>query len=160
MSESRNDVLATLSDELQTSLNTYAHVTEQPIAWGDMDAFRHVNNVVFYRYSETARIEYLHALDLFRADTTTVLAKSSCTYLSPVVYPDTLFIGVQVTRLGTTSLTMQYAYFSSAQNKQVASGEAVLVRLNSEGNAKSAWTKAERQAILALEKQVGNQPEV
>ena len=32
-----------------------------PIRWGDMDALGHVNNTVYFRYMEQARIEWLHA---------------------------------------------------------------------------------------------------
>lgn len=33
-------------------------VTEIPVAWGEMDALQHVNNVVYFRYFETARIDF------------------------------------------------------------------------------------------------------
>ena len=35
--------------------------TRQSIRWGDMDAFGHVNNTVYFRYMEQARLEWLHA---------------------------------------------------------------------------------------------------
>ena len=41
--------------------------TEIPIQWGDMDAFSHVNNVIYIRWFETARIE---------------LAPNFCTYFA------------------------------------------------------------------------------
>ncbi len=28
------------------------HVTTMPIRWGDMDAYGHVNNTVYFRYME------------------------------------------------------------------------------------------------------------
>jgi acyl-CoA thioester hydrolase len=40
----------------------YPVVVEIPVAWGDMDYFRHVNNIVFFRYFESARIEYLERI--------------------------------------------------------------------------------------------------
>jgi acyl-CoA thioester hydrolase len=33
-----------------------------PIRWGDMDAMGHVNNTVYFRYFETIRIEWMHAI--------------------------------------------------------------------------------------------------
>ena len=33
-----------------------------PIRWGDMDAYGHVNNTVYFRYMEQARVEYLEQL--------------------------------------------------------------------------------------------------
>jgi acyl-CoA thioester hydrolase len=33
-----------------------------PVQWGEMDAYRHVNNVVYFRYFENARAAYFHAV--------------------------------------------------------------------------------------------------
>jgi acyl-CoA thioester hydrolase len=37
------------------------HVTHIPIRWGDMDAYGHVNNTVYFRYMEQARVEWLES---------------------------------------------------------------------------------------------------
>ena len=34
------------------------HTMRMPIRWGDMDAMGHVNNTVYFRYLETARIAW------------------------------------------------------------------------------------------------------
>ena len=49
-------------------LSIYPVVHEQTVAWGDMDAFGHVNNVQYYRYIESARIAYLMVLNIFEND--------------------------------------------------------------------------------------------
>ena len=36
----------------------YPVVLNQDIIWGDMDAFGHINNSVYFRYFEDARIAY------------------------------------------------------------------------------------------------------
>ena len=33
-----------------------------PIRWGDMDAMGHVNNTTYFRYMETVRIDWMHAI--------------------------------------------------------------------------------------------------
>jgi acyl-CoA thioester hydrolase len=33
-----------------------------PIRWGDMDAMKHVNNTVYFRYLETVRIDYFQSI--------------------------------------------------------------------------------------------------
>ena len=38
------------------------HTSRLPIRWGDMDALGHVNNTVYFRYMEQARIEWVRAL--------------------------------------------------------------------------------------------------
>ncbi len=141
------------------ALAEFASIYVQPVIWNDMDAFNHVNNVVYYRYAESARINYLQQIGAFSDEVTTVLAQSSCSYLKPVVYPDTLLVGVRTKKLGNTSIVMEYCYYSQAQQTVVATGDSVLVRLNKDASAKLAWTEAERDTILAFEKTANYTPE-
>lgn len=140
-------------------LSHYPVIHHQPIHWGEMDAFNHLNNVVYYRYAESARIGYLQALGMFDGSMITVLAQSSCQYLRPVIYPDTLLLGVRCQRLGRTSIVMEYSYYSMAQQAVVATAEAVVVRLDSNGSDKLPWTVEERERLLALEAKFGHTPE-
>lgn len=149
------DVLNTSHPE---ALAHYPIIHHQPIHWGEMDAFNHLNNVVYYRYAESARIGYLQALGMFDGNMVTVLAQSSCQYLRPVTYPDTLLLGVRCQRLGNTSIVMEYSYYSTAQNAIVATAEAIVVRLDGEGKDKLPWTQEERERLLALEETVGHIP--
>ena len=142
------------------ALAHYPVIHHQPIHWGEMDAFNHLNNVVYYRYAESARIAYLQKLGMFDGSMVTMLAQSSCQYLSPVTYPDTLLLGVRCQRLGTTSIVMEYSYYSGMQQKIVATAEAVIVRLDSAGEQKLAWTEDERARLLRLEKSVGHTPDL
>ena len=138
----------------------YPIIHHQPIHWGEMDAFNHLNNVVFYRYAESARIVYLQALGMFDGSMVTVLAQSSCQYLRPVTYPDTLLLGVRCQRLGNTSIVIEYSYYSCAQKVIVATADAVIVRLDSDGKDKLPWTNEERERLVALEASVGHMPEL
>ena len=141
-------------------LSHYPIIHHQPIHWGEMDAFNHLNNVVYYRYAESARIGYLQALGMFDGNIVTVLAQSSCQYLRPVTYPDTLLLGVRCQRLGNTSIVIEYSYYSCAQEVIVATADAVIVRLDSEGKDKLPWTAKERERLLALEAKFGHIPKV
>ena len=68
------------------------HTSIQPIRWGDMDALGHVNNTVYFRYMEQARLEWLfaqagqHGLD-DESGGGAVIVNASCTFLEPLVYP-------------------------------------------------------------------------
>lgn len=159
--EQNTDLRHTHSDNDRPSeLAHYPIIYQQPIHWGEMDAFNHLNNVVYYRYAESARIGYLQALGMFDGSMVTVLAQSSCQYLRPVTYPDTLLLGVRCQRLGNTSIVMEYSYYSCAQKTIVATADAVIVRLDSEGKDKLPWTTEERERLLALEAQFGHTPKL
>src|SRR5690606_3359451 len=112
------------------SLEQYPVILEQPVAWGDMDAFGHVNNVMYYRYIESARLAYLNRLNILIGPLLTVVATNQCRYLKPVVYPDQLKIGARIEEIGTSSFRMSYLLWSEQQQVVVATAEAVLVCIN------------------------------
>src|SRR5260370_38690748 len=72
-------------------------VVEQAVAWGDMDSYRHVNNVVYFRYFENARLENFRRLDWFAFGKETgigpILASTQCRFRRAVTYPDPIAIG-------------------------------------------------------------------
>lgn len=138
-------------------LDTYAVQFEQQVAWGDMDAFGHVNNVMYYRYMESARIEYFDRLNIFSYSVNTVVASSQCQYLKPVFYPDTLYIGAKVVELRNSAFRMEYCLLSKSQNAVVALGEAVVVCVDQIEMKKTAIPEEIRQGIIDLEISVGNQ---
>ncbi|MFW2176793.1 MULTISPECIES: acyl-CoA thioesterase [unclassified Moraxella] len=139
------------TSEATHPLHEYAVVYIQAVEWGDMDAFNHVNNVVYYEYAQRARIHYLEQVDMFNATTFTVLASSSCQYLRPVTYPDTLWIGIRAKKVGNTSLVHEYVYYSTAQHAVVATLESVLVFFDEKGEQKQAISDKQRADLTALE---------
>lgn len=87
-------------------------ITEIPVAWGEMDALQHVNNVVYFRYFETARIDYFKQVALMEETQSTgigpVLSETQCRYKIPVTFPDTLLIGSRVVDIQSDRFTMEY----------------------------------------------------
>lgn len=134
----------------------YPIVHEQNVAWGDMDAFGHVNNVMYYRYIESARINYFDALNIFEQKVLTVVASNQCKYLRPVFYPDQLKIAVRVDELRNSAMRMTYQLFSTAQNGLVATAEAVIVCVDQENMQKAAIPEDIREKILKMEQAVGH----
>lgn len=143
----------------QTAGHPLAHVGvvyPQHVEWGDMDALQHVNNVMYYEYAQRARIFYLESLAMFDGKIYSVIASASCQYLRPVSYPDTLWIGIRAKKIGNTSLTNEYIYFSTAQNAVVALAESVLVFFDETGSQKRAFTEAEKRQLQALDEPIAS----
>ena len=44
-------------------LQSFRAVIDIPVKWGDMDAFQHVNNTIYFRYFESVRIAYLEKIN-------------------------------------------------------------------------------------------------
>ncbi|MDO3386929.1 acyl-CoA thioesterase [Gilvimarinus sp. SDUM040013] len=125
------------------------------VQWGEMDAFGHVNNVVYLRYFETARIAYLRqvaargVLDLGRL--VPVLAETQCRYLRPVRFPDTVVIGCTVTEVHEHGVTQDYEIFSTEQSKVVCTGIARIVLLDKQSQRKALVAPELHDEIKLLE---------
>lgn len=132
-------------------LADFGVIHEQKVQWGDMDAFAHVNNVRYYDYAQSARIHYLEQLHLFDENSYTILASSSCQYLRPVTFPDTLFIGIRCKKIGNTSLVNEYVFFSQKQQNIVATAETVIVFFDEKGENKRPITDTEKQQFMQLD---------
>ncbi|WP_425916226.1 acyl-CoA thioesterase [Acinetobacter sp. TSRC1-2] len=139
------------------TLSDYPVIYEQPVAWGDMDAFGHVNNVMYYRYIESARIRYMDELNIFQQDIYTVVASNQCKYIRPVFYPDQLKIGVRVEEMRNSALRMSYLLWSEAQQTVVALAEAVIVCVNKENMNKTEIPAVIREKVIEIELIVNHQ---
>jgi acyl-CoA thioester hydrolase len=83
------------------------HVEVMPIRWGDLDAMGHVNNTVFFRYIEQARISWFDSLGLHsRAiGEGPSLISTSCTFLKQLVYPGNVEIRTYSGEVGRSSVS-------------------------------------------------------
>ena len=60
-----------------------------PIRWGDMDAMGHVNNVSYFRYMETTRIDWFRSLNV-QPDALSegpIIVNAFCNFYRQLVYP-------------------------------------------------------------------------
>lgn len=143
---------------MEEHLTIYPVVMKIPIAWGEMDAFGHVNNTAYFKYFESARILYFDQINLMEFMETTgvgpILASTQCRYKIPLVYPDQITVGarVDVHAMKIDRFTMEYTVFSHKHNKVAASGEGVLVTFNYRKNQKVPIPDEIKKRILTLEK--------
>ena len=104
------------------------HTSRLPIRWGDMDALGHVNNTVYFRYMEQARIEWVHGM--FPAHGAPellpmVIVNASCTFLLPLVHPGEVEVRMLLGDPGRTSIG---SFYEIAMNGQTyAEGAAKIV---------------------------------
>lgn len=102
-----------------------------PIAWGDMDAYGHVNNAAYFRWFESVRICYFSAIGwiptLAEAQVGPILAHTSCTYRTPLAYPDTVLLGATVGEVLGDRFTMRYQVVSERLGTVAAHGEGRVV---------------------------------
>lgn len=126
---------------------------ELPVQWGDQDAFGHVNNVVHFRWMESARMAYFARLDLAMTNDGVgpILASIKCDFRRQLNYPDTVRISASVTRIGRTSLTMAHRVFSLQQQAFVSEGDSVIVMFDYQAQQPTPVSDAIRARIDAWE---------
>ncbi len=109
---------------------TLAHVERIPIRWGDMDAMGHVNNTVYFRYMEQARIGWFDALvpeEEAWKSTGIVIANASCNFRRPINYPGTVEVKVYAGKPGGSSVGTYYELRVDEEAEPYADGAAVVV---------------------------------
>lgn len=124
------------------------------VQWGDMDALNHVNNVVYFKYLENTRLTVMEQLGifprLFEEGTGLVISDARCRYKAPVVFPDTLHIGVRVEIVGADQIVFHYALFSEQMQRVAAEAETIQVCVNPQTGRRTPmpdWFKAALETL-------------
>lgn len=113
-------------------LSDYPVQVEFPLAWGDMDAFQHVNNTRYFRFFEDARIAYFERTELIETSGMPtgigpILASTSCRFRMPLTYPDTVLVGASVTSIGEDRFEMSHRVVSRSAERVAAEGSCLVV---------------------------------
>jgi acyl-CoA thioester hydrolase len=115
------------------TLRTPCHSTTIPVRWGDMDAYGHVNNTVYFRFCEQARVEWSEALGLPvdpAQDEGVVIINAACTFLIPLTYPATVRVEMFAGEPGRSSLMSWYKLYVEGDDRLYAEGSAKMVWMN------------------------------
>jgi acyl-CoA thioester hydrolase len=101
------------------------------VRYGDIDAQRHLNNARYFTFMEQARIEYLLALGLWDGGdfegVGMILAEQKCTYLKPIMFGQSIRVGVRISRMGNKSFTMEYLFVEEGGEDPLAHGYSIQV---------------------------------
>jgi len=139
---------------VENLLAEYPVIVESPVIWGDMDAYEHVNNTVYFRYFESARIAFFDQLKFKEVKDETgigpILASTQCRFRIPLTYPDTVSIGARVTDVEGDRFTMHYRVVSHQHKKIAAEGEGLLIAYDYKALTKAALPEIIYQRIQQL----------
>ncbi len=115
-------------DEFQ---GQFPFTLDDVVQWGDMDAFQHVNNTIYFKYFERARIYCLDEIGIIdytrRFKCGPILASTSCRFKAPLTYPDKLVLGTGVFDLEADRFKMAYAVYSIGLQRVAAEGDGTTV---------------------------------
>jgi acyl-CoA thioester hydrolase len=110
--------------------DAYAHFTTIETRWSDNDAYRHVNNVVYYGFFDTAVNRHLieaGVLDLEHSTAIGLVVETGCRYFAPISFPDRVQVGLRVARVGRSSVRYELAVFRHDEPQAAAEGHFVHV---------------------------------
>lgn len=129
---------------MEKFLAQYPINTTINVAWGEMDALQHVNNVVYFRYFETARIDFFNQInlleDLQKTAIGPVISENQARYKRPVTFPDTLTVGVSISDINDDRFMMHYHVFSQTQQAVTTIGSSQVVMFNFKTGQKAQLT--------------------
>ena len=113
-----------------------------PIRWGDMDAMGHVNNTIYFRYLEIARLEWLYQVG-GPPDPTgcgPVIVNAFCNFIRQLEFPGEILARHYVTNPGRSSFDT-YITLERTDNPGV---------VYAEGGSKTVWTDFKKQKSAPL----------
>lgn len=117
--------------------SAFAHFHRIETRWKDNDVFGHVNNVVYYSYFDTAVNAFLiehGVLDLQQSKIVGLVAETQCRYYSSLAFPDTVYVGLRLAHLGTSSIRYEVGVFRNHDQTASAQGYFVHVYVDRESN--------------------------
>jgi acyl-CoA thioester hydrolase len=125
-------------------------VVEIPLRWGDMDAMAHLNNVMYFRLMEEARIRWFQEFGFPTLPTSEapILAHASCDFVKAMTYPGVALVRQNVTRVGRSSVEMELSIERTDEPGVIyATGRTVIVWFDYDAGKSQPWPEAIRQKI-------------
>ncbi len=144
-----------MMETLQTLEREFPAVIELPVAWGEMDAMGHVNNVVYFRYFESARLAYFERVgflaEMKRSGIGPILRSTRCDFRQALTYPDRIWVGASAGELGDDRCVMRYRIVSESSTRVAAEGDGLVVAYDYRALKKATLPEAIRENIESLE---------
>jgi acyl-CoA thioester hydrolase len=103
--------------------------------WSDNDVYGHVNNVVYYSWFDTAVNAHLieqGALDIHAGPVIGLVIETQCNYFAPLAFPQTVWAGLRVAHLGSSSVRYEVGLFADGEDLAAACGHFVHVYVDRE----------------------------
>jgi len=139
----------------QALLAGFPVVVELPVVWGEMDSYRHVNNAVYFRYFESARLEYFRRLGWFEYEQQTgigpILAATSARFRKALTYPDTITVAARIATIEEDRFLMEYRLVSHRLDAVAADGQGTIVSFHYAQGKKVPLPEELRRRIAELE---------
>ncbi len=136
--------------EAPEARDRYRRFLKIPTRWMDNDVYGHVNNVVYYSYFDTVVNEYLvssGSLDIERSRVIGLVIETRCRFFRAITFPDTVYAGLRVARLGNSSVRYEIGLFRNDEETAAAQGHFVHVYVDRETRRPTGLPVEMREAL-------------
>jgi acyl-CoA thioester hydrolase len=124
------------------------------IDWSELDLFKHVNNVSYFKYVQASRVNYWeHAglADLHpQLGIAPMLLSTQCRFIKPLFYPGNVIIKASVTYIKNSSFGLKHQLFNDKQ-ELVAEAQDVVVLIDEKTGNKVTMPDDVRAKVTLLE---------
>lgn len=130
------------------------------VRFGDIDAYHHVNNVVYLQYLEDARVQLMHTPllladgtassfdDLIGDDFFTLVGRNEIEYLAPIAFrTEPIFVNTWVTNIGGSSYEFGYTVTESDTTVVYAQAATSMVLVSRKSGRPVRLTGPQREAL-------------
>lgn len=112
-----------------------------PVRWGDLDAYGHINNTLYFRYFEEARFQLMREKNIpVHGENHPVVVTIGCTFLRPIFHPENLRVEIFISEPGRSSFMMHYRVFTESHPQSPSA----------EGYSKIVWVSSENGKSIPL----------
>ena len=122
------------------------------VRYAELDPLDHANNTAYFRWFEAARIDYMRLWGIFGRrpgqDPRLVIRSTECHFRREMVIGEDFIVTARTRAFRVSSFTMDYAVYAPDLR---ATGSAVLVLLNPDGNGKTPISEATQKRFVAID---------
>lgn len=139
-------------DEL---FRTFPVIVTQAVLWGEMDFYRHVNNVAYFRYFENGRLEYVRRVGWVEIEQATgigpILASTQARFRRALTYPDTIHVGTRLLEMKDDRFTVEHKIVSEGLDDVATEGQELIVSFYYASGKKAPLPEELKKRIRELE---------
>ena len=149
--------MSSLNDipEVRELLKGFPVIVTQDVVWGEMDAYHHVNNVVYFRYFENARIAYMNRLGWSdwspEQGIGPIVSEVRAKFRRPLTFPDTISIGAGLGTMSEDRFVLKHIVVSHSQKVITTEGEGTVVTFDYQAKRKTPIPDDIREKMRKLQ---------
>ncbi len=134
-------------------LERYRKINRFRVQFADVDMLRHVNNLTYLRWAETARSEYFYDVlgEEIGGGSGMILGKMEIVYELPMFYREFVALGARVSRIGSKSFDFEHEIWSEDRAARCARLTTTMVAMDYTKNESVVVPTVWRERIAAFE---------